>query len=159
MSSNFSFQDLLVISAVASLVTIVTILCWGFCARNIGRCRRVVAPSTTLAHATSTPVRNIDNSLELATLTPISIAGPLVQSPILPLPAQAQDRRKSGRKTKKPDYFTSCPNISDVQWLFLFNFVILHIWFWLIRPHKLVVHMSFHFIFPICPFGKTLSCL
>ena len=120
MSSNFSFQDLLVISAVASLVTIVTILCWGLCARYCGRCRRTVAHSSTAAQVTSTPVRYIEDSMEMAAFTPISISGPLVQSPILAPPVQAQGVRKSGRKTKKPDFYTSCPHITDLQWLFVY---------------------------------------
>ena len=98
MSSNFSSQDLLVISAVSSFVTIVTILVWGFCARNIGRCRRSVASAPQVA---STPVRDLADSMEMAAFTPISIPGPLM-SPIAALPAQAQERRKSGRVTKKP---------------------------------------------------------
>ena len=120
MSPNFSLQDLLVISAVASLVTIVTILCWGLCARYCGRCRRTVAHSSTAAQVTSTPVRFIEDSMEMAAFTPISISGPLVQSPILAPPVQAQGVRKSGRKTKKPDFYTSCPHITDLQWLFVY---------------------------------------
>ena len=114
MSSNFLFQDLLVISAVSSFVTIFTILWWGFCARNVGRCRRSVAVSLSASQVASTPVRDLADSMELAAFTPVSIPGPLL-SPIAALPAPAQERRKSGRITKKPDYFSSCPDVSSVQ--------------------------------------------
>ena len=127
LMSNFSFQDLLVISAVSSLVTIFTILCWGFCARNVGRCRRSVASSSTAPQVASTPVRDLADSMEMAAFTPISIPGPLMSSPIAAPPAQAQERRKSGRLTKRPDYYSSCPDVSR-YWL-LFIFVIVYICF------------------------------
>ena len=118
MSPNFSFQDLLIISTVASLVTIVTILCWGLCARFVGRCRRS-APSTAPQIA-STPVRVLEDSFELKTFTPISISGPLLASPVVTPPVETQERRKSGRVTKRPDYYSSCPHITDLQWLFVY---------------------------------------
>ena len=121
MSSNFSFQDLLVISAVSSLVTIVTILCWGFCARFVGRCRR--SASSTAPQTASTPVRVLEDSFELQTFTPISISGPLLASPVATPPVQAQERRKSGRVTKRPDYYSSCPDVSRYWWLFIFVIV------------------------------------
>ena len=92
LMSNFSFQDLLVISAVSSFVTIFTILWWGFCARNVGRCRRSVAVSLSASQVASTPVRDLADSMEMAAFTPISI----------------------------PDYFFSCPDVSSFQCLCLF---------------------------------------
>ena len=130
LMSNFSFQDLLVISAVSSLVTIFTILCWGFCARNVGRCRRSVASSSTAPQVASTPVRDLADSMEMAAFTPISIPGPLMSSPIAAPPAQAQERRKSGRVTKKTDYYSSCPDVSSFQWLCLFLYLFIFDFGW-----------------------------
>ena len=77
---------------------------------------------------TSTPVRNIEDSLELATLTPVSISGPLLQSPVLAPPAQAQERRKSGRflrgRISSPAAQMSADS-DDCSYFCIFSFLIL----------------------------------
>ena len=104
----------MIVSAVASLVTIGTLLLW---ATVVKLCCRPTVHVSSAAAAVSTPTRNLNDDVELATLSPIStISGPLLNSPLLAPPALVQDaRQKSGRLTKKPDFYGSCPDISTCQ--------------------------------------------
>ena len=114
LSIFFLLQDIVIVSAVASLVTIGTLLLW---ATVVKLCSRPTVHVSSPAAAVSTPTRTLTDDVELATLSPIStISGPLLVSPLLAPPALVQDeRRKSGRLTKRPDFYGSCPDVTTSQ--------------------------------------------